>query len=101
MDFQCIYNNFKDHACIQEEQENPFFEKATEEDLKNLTSIYEICLADSPVWEEDDLSALKEIVIPAQLVNFYQELNPNNLPMNDAGIYLANLQRISLQIKSQ
>lgn len=42
-----------------------FFEKATEEDLKNLTSIYEICLADSPVWEEDDLSTLKEIMIPA------------------------------------
>lgn len=94
MNYQCIYNNFKDHACIQEEQETPFFEKATEEELKNLTSIYEICLADSPVWEEDDLSALKEIMIPAQLVNFYQELNPNNLPMNDAGIYLANLQRI-------
>lgn len=94
MDIQGIYNNFKQNACIQEEQEAPFFKKATDEELKNLTSIYDICLAESPAWEEKDLSLLKEIVIPSKLINFYQALNPYNLPGNDSGIYLANLQKM-------
>lgn len=91
MDYQNLYTNFKNKSDVDEEQCAPFFEKATDEEIKSLTALYDTCASGSPVWEKEDLAELKEIKIPSQLIRFYQELNPVNAPMNNAGITLADL----------
>lgn len=91
MDYQNLYTNFKNNSDVDEEQCAPFFEKATDEEIKTLTALYDTCVSGSPVWKKEDLTELKEIKIPSQLIQFYQELNPVNAPMNNAGITLADL----------
>lgn len=94
MNYQHLYTNFKQYSDVTEEEDAVFFQKATPDELASLTACYDICVSDSSVWEKEDLTALKEIVIPSQLIHFYQKLNPVNLPMNDSYVNLADLQRI-------
>ncbi len=94
MNYQLLYNNFKEYSDENEEQDTPFFAKATEDEIAVLTKLYEICAYDSLVWEKEDLNELKEISVSLNLIDFYKELNPINLPMNDSYIKLVDLQAI-------
>lgn len=89
-----IYQNFQSYANNTEDVEVPLFEKASELELAVLTQLYDTCLAHSAVWAEHDIAHLRQLTIPESMVQFYQEWNPTNVPMNDAGLYLADLNRI-------
>lgn len=94
MNYEWIYQNFKQNTDGTEDTDAPFFEKASEMELEALTKLYDTCLTHSAVWAEHDIYHLRELKIPESMVQFYQEMNPTNVPMNDAGLYLADLNRI-------
>ena len=89
-----IYQKFQSYANNTGDVEGPWFEKASELELAVLTQLYDTCLAHSAVWAEHDIYHLRELKIPESMVQFYQEMNPTNVPMNDAGLYLADLNRM-------
>lgn len=93
MNYQLIYENFK-QSTNGESLECPFFEKASELDISILSQLHNVCLSHTAIWKESDIENLLNLKIPESVINFYQEMNPKNVPMNDAGIYLADLNKI-------
>lgn len=94
MNYQLIYKNFKQVAEYEEDSEHPFFEPASPSSMAILTDLHGTCLSHSAIWTEKDIDALSNLKIPASIMRFYREMNPINAPMNDAGIYLTDLNSI-------
>lgn len=94
MNYDLIYRNFKQRANYMEDTESPFFEKASKSDMEVLVKLYDTCLSHSAIWTKNDIDNLRNLKIPEAIIQFYQEMNPQNAPMNNAGIYLADLNRI-------
>ncbi len=94
MNYQMIYDNFRQAAEYEEEAEQPFFAPSTQEKMEVLTELYRVCASCSAIWTEKDIAPLRDLKIPDPLLAFYREMEPINAPMNEAGLYLADLDRI-------
>lgn len=94
MNYRSIYQNFRQATAYEEQVEHPFFKKASSADMEVLVNLHDMCLSQSAIWRGKDLEELLDLKIPESVIHFYQEMNPSNAPMNDAGISLADLKKI-------
>lgn len=94
MNYQLIYQNFKQTTNYEEDINHPFFEQASTSEIAILSNLYDTCLSHSAIWTDKDIDNLCNFKIPEAIIQFYQEMNPKNVPMNDAGIELADLNQI-------
>ena len=46
------------------------------------------------IYLNDELAVIKDLVIPAYIIDFYKNYEPCHQPMTEAGIYLFDLKRI-------
>jgi len=85
-------NTFAKNGVIENDDE-PFFGKASNDRIVYMTELFETFSYWSSVYLNGELETLKNYAIPESVIEFYRLYEPKNVPMTNAGIYLCNLER--------
>lgn len=95
--YQDIVNKFKNKFLKEgrsEEDIKHIFTKAQGDETEIITSLYKTYSYWSSVYEEEELTCLKNYEVPEKVVQFYKEYNPIGNPMLFGGVNLFDLNTI-------
>ena len=79
---------------FSEEETHNFFREADPSNAALITNLYETFSFYSQVYQKEELDRLKEIDLPINILNFYYNYEPYELPILEAGFHLLNIQGI-------
>ncbi|MBU3218116.1 SMI1/KNR4 family protein [Clostridium estertheticum] len=88
-----IKGTFLKHG-LEKEDINKFFRRAIDSELEYLTNLYVTYGFNSEFYNENNLENLKSIIIPKDVLNFYIENEPQNMPIFNSGVRLLSLKSI-------
>lgn len=97
MDYSKIVERFREVFIgngAEEERDYPWFQPADKEQLTYLTDLYGTFSYWTQVYLDDELETLKNYKVPSIVVDFYEQYEPKDIPMTEAGIYLLDLEAI-------
>lgn len=77
-----------------ESSEYPWFRQAVKQQLAYLTDLYETFNYWTQIYHDNELKTLKNYKVPQSVINFYEQYEPQNIPMTNAGIYMLDLEAI-------
>lgn len=91
-----IKSFLKNNGCNDAIINKCFGRCENEDKIKILTELYDVLSYWSSVYykEDDELSELKKYKVPINILNFYREFEPKEIPCLEGGVYLLGLDDI-------